>query len=236
MAEETTIDGPAVSFECRYCKAVLKTQKGFDRHSCSRIVHVRAIGEENIYRVHRLFNFWFYFNKFSRKKDSKTLDEFIRTPYFGTFCDYYGFTVAVRVDQREYLKWLSIQKIPAHQWHATHVVERFLEHHQKNGDAHAQVVKTIEKIIKWAEDNETDYRLFFTDVSVSEALKWIDRGDLSPWVICLSENTPHLLGRFSDTNLEYFNEMIDLKYWLARMDVSKVDAARIRETLTTMEL
>ena len=235
MAEEAVVE-PAVTFECRYCKAVLKTEKGFERHSCPRIVHVRAIGEENLFRVHRLFNFWFYFNKFSRKKDSKTLNEFIRTPYFGTFCDYYGFTVAVGVDQREYLKWLSINNIPAHKWHNTDIVERFMEHHQKNGDAHAQVIKTIEKIIKWGEDHGADYRDFFSSVSVSEALQWIDRGDLSPWVICLSENTPQLLGRFNESNLEYFNEMVDLKYWLARVEVSKTDADRIRETLTTMEL
>lgn len=187
---------------------------------------VLEVGDLGILKSFDLFDFWYRYNRFSRKP--KSVNEFLKSPYRKTFVDLHYFVSKVYLPSAKgYLEWLINNRVASRDWCKEPTIRRYKSEHSRIEDAIMLVTRSLEKISLWCDEREFPISEFFSEIGVGEALNWIQSGRLSPWILFCSSTADRLFERMDEDQARVMDLAIDIDYWTARIKVSKEHCDRI---------
>lgn len=220
---------------CRYCSKEYKTERGLTNHSCRNMEIAAEYGDMEMLKTYELFAFWFQYNGFSKKKP-KGFDEFLKSPYFREFVEMNAAIKGVYMfNKKDFIVWLSENKIPINKWSKNSVVERYKAEHNRRGRGLDHFNKTIENMVLWCDIKNYEYQHFFENISVNEAMLWLKSGKLSPWYFLLTDKINLLWSRMTEAQLEHMLTFIDIDYWEARFKVCPKEVESIKEIINEFD-
>lgn len=223
--------------QCEYCKSTFKTERGFQKHSCEKKRIAESLGGVGLLAAFDLYDFWHRYNGFARKSKPRSMDEFTKSPYFRDFTGLQKFMLERTTPPgREYIVWLSEQRIPVKQWTKESVLKRFITAHERGDNVMDLVMDSLNRMALWCDERELDITDFFEIMTPGDGIKWLASGKISPWVFLLSSKADVLMDKFSDEQLEYVTRIIDPAYWESRFQVSKAQVEEVKEILEEIGL
>lgn len=185
-------------------------------------------------RAHDLFNHWLLVTRLSKKP--KTIDKFLKSPQRNLFVEFERAVTSTYLPSgKAYLEWLVGKGVRSREWTKPEVLQRYKLEHAKDQDPRMVVMRNLEVMAQWCDEQGIGTGDFFSKITPGTALDWIEAGKLTPWVMLNTDHIDKLVDRMDELQLDRFSRAVDVLYWEARLKVSE-DTAPIKEILREMGL
>jgi DNA-directed RNA polymerase subunit N (RpoN/RPB10) len=218
--------------KCNYCGKEFKTNTGFAKHMCKNKEIAEILGDLKLRIAYDLFNFWFRYNGMKKKNEGKGFEEFLKSPYFSIFAEFTERVTSMFVhDSRDFLVWLSDNRIPAKKWTWDSTINRYKKIEHTRGMGLDRTVKTLELMAHYCDKKNIPIAEFFEEISVPEAIRWIESGRLSPWLLLNTASADALFSRMKNDSINYLASILDITYWESRFKRAKDTVSEIKEVL-----
>ncbi len=222
-------------FTCSYCTSTFKTEEGSKRHRCKRKAIAEDIGTAGLRRSYALFDFWFMYGGFSKKP--KSMAEFQQSPYFDVFVNLDRKATSIYLGSAlEYLRWLTDKRVPARDWLADRMIERYREDVAKGEDAVKAVIRSLEVAARHCDSKGIPISEFFGIVTPGELSSALEVGKISPWLLVTTGKLDDVLARMDEPNLERLSMIFDADYWMRRVEINPDAAERAAELVRSVGL
>jgi len=93
----------------------------------------------------------------------------------------------------------------------------------KKEPADVAIQRTMDTMIKWAEDNNSQWNHYFKYASLNRAVYDIKDGKISPWLVLNCQSGRDMLGKLNDEQLGIIFEVMDPEFWAKRFRTYPVD-------------
>ena len=204
---------PAEGFECTFCGHVFRYEKVLVRHLCRKKKRFLERDRQDVrfgYMSYRLF----YELNYSRPK-AVTPEQFRESSVYDAFVKFGKYVIDVNaIAPEEFILFAINSKRPLDRWTAGDVLYneyvRLLNRHE---DMARALERTILLAESWANKEGKEIKNFLREVSVGQAVMWIQSGKISPWVIFNCESGQELLGRMSPEQYSIVEKTIDVRFW-----------------------
>lgn len=218
------------NYKCPFCDKTFTKQSWYDKHMCDK--KKRFLDRNNIFVIkgHRLFNHWQTKAKLLKRGKTKTMEEFVKSPFYKIFVALAEYTTQTYVvSAYKYVDWIVEHGIPERDWFLPSKLENYRRYLRQHEDPVEQAKTTFQNIRLWAEENEAPYLAFFTHIRPGIAVEMVRSGRLSPWVLFhFDPAVIDLLPRIH-AKPDLFHELDDLvniDYWIKK---EETDTDRVEE-------
>lgn len=216
-------------YRCTFCDKDFVRKSWYERHMCEK--KRRFIEQNNIstIRAHRLFNHWQKRLKLLRRGKEKSMEEFLKSPYYKLFIRLTEFTDRVYVVSHfKYLDWLIDKRVPEADWFKESGMQAYQDYIRSSEDPESQAKDTCVNIQNWCEDKGIEVHEFFTSITPGQALNMVRANELSPWVLFgYKPAMERLMARMEGELLYTLNEHVNVHYWLDKVDQDKGSVNRV---------
>ncbi len=216
-------------YRCTFCDKDFTRKSWYERHMCEK--KRRFLDKNNIViiRAHRLFNHWQKRLKLQRRGKEKTMEEYIKSPYYKLFVRLTEFTDRVYVVSHfKYLDWLIDRRIPEVNWFDDSGMQEYQDYIRLSENPESQAKDTCAHIRSWCEDHDIAVHDFFTSITPGQALNMIRSNELCPWVLFgYKPSMDSLMSRIEGEVLYTLDDHINVHYWLNKIDQDSGSVNRV---------
>lgn len=215
--------------KCKWCSKSFRQEKTLLVHMCPK---KRRWADREMSHVRlglRTFQMFYEITTFT--KNTKTMEEFIRSQY------YEGFTKFGRACQAneylnptKYAEWLITKSKKLSDWPKDKMYTEFLKEYVRKEPGIRALERNIIYLSEWEQESGVLWSDYFRQVSTPRAIYDIKAAKISPWLIYLSDSGIELLNRFSDEQITMINPFIDAKFWMSVFNGNKEDTRIVKET------
>lgn len=220
-------------YKCTFCDREFVRKTWYEKHMCDK--KKRFLDRNNIavIRAHRLFNHWQRRCRLLRRGAEKSMDEFLRSPFYKAFVRLSEFTSSEYVVSGfKYIDWLVDNKIPEARWCNPRDLDEYREYVRESEEPEEQAEITCKNIRVWCADNGIDMPEFFATVTPSQAMNMVRENKLSPWVLLgYQPCVDALTSRFKQDMLFTLNDHINVPYWLEKTESDTDGVAKVTSVL-----
>jgi hypothetical protein len=174
-----------------------------------------------------------FYNKHSASKTkNKTLDEFIRSPYYIAFVKYGNYCVDVKVLQiPRYTDWLLDNQIKIDNWTSDSNYTKFLCEYLRVEDPFDAIYRSVEYCSTLAELDEIQPNDVLRYSHPNKICHAITLGKISPWMLYCSQSGIRFLETLNQDHVKIISEYINPEQWALKFHRDKELKERIVETL-----
>lgn len=207
-------------FVCTFCSKVFSRESWYKKHMCTKKKRFQDKNNIVVFKAHRLFNYWQRRQGLLRKGKEKSLDDFLKSPFYNTFVKLSEFGVTNQiVSSYKYIDWLLAANVPQRLWYSENNLPRFREWLVENENPIDQTKATKDYIQVWCRENDMRPDEFWEKITVGHALKMITSNKISPWVLFGHEPALEgLMSRFQGEPLHILNDHVNIGYWLKKIE------------------
>lgn len=140
--------------------------------------------------------------------------DFIASPYYNAFTKFAAYCVDVKVlNVGRYMDWLLKNKISIDNWCSDSVYDKFLIEYLKTEDAYDALKRSIETTLDLAEKENLQGKDYLRWGNINKICYNISKGQISPWILFLSESGKECLGKIDESQLKMVIDYIDPTLW-----------------------
>jgi hypothetical protein len=209
--------------KCKWCDKVFRKESTLVAHMCEP--KRRILSESD--RPNRIgYHAWLTFRKLMtpNAKKTPTYEDFSKNKYYTTFVKLGRRIVDINIPEPDnFIKYLIMNSVKFSNWGKDWVYEMYIRELTKKETVQRAAERTVLLMQQWGMDQDQDWKLFWDDVSTTQALHWIRTGRLSPWVLLGTEQGKSLLGRFDEKQLQDATGYIEIDPWRIRIARNKED-------------
>lgn len=215
-------------FTCGYCGKEYKRESSLINHKCEKKKRalLRDTREAKV-----ALDFWLRFRTFARmpyKKSLQPYEAFSASKEFTAFVEFAKYVIEAQpLELENFVNELLRESVPMRDWSTLKVKTAWTHKVLRREHPDVAIERSIQTISKWAQDNNTDWRNFFKEVSPQRAILFIETGRISPWFVYAASTRHLLLDRFADEEFMHIYEYIDPHIWNTKKLKYKDDFARI---------
>jgi len=218
-------------FICKYCNKEFRREKTLFVHLCEpkrRWNNKDDIGTRlGIQAFNR-----FYKSTQPNSNKEKTMDEFIKSPYYGAFVKFGWYAHQIRaVNPMSFADFLLDNNVKIDWWTKDRFYEKYIITHMSKEDPGDAITRTINELNRWAEENNTSFDQFFKVASTNKVVSLIANGRLSPWFLFNCDQGIFLLSQLSEEQLGIAFKWVDPDTWMKRFEKYPADRDWIQELL-----
>ena len=163
-------------------------------------------------------------------KGTKTYDEFAKSPYYNAFVKFGSFVSNTDpLYPSKYIDFVVRSGVKLDHWCRDDLYEKYVLNLIQTESAETALERTLGHMQDWADNNNTQWNLYFTNVSVNRAVYDIKDGKVSPWVILNSPTGKQMLTSFGDEQLSSISSIIDPQVWVKKFKSQTFDVQLIKE-------
>jgi hypothetical protein len=220
-------------FKCTFCDRDFVRKTWYEKHMCDKKKRFMDRNNISVIRAHRLFMHWQKRARILRRGNEKTLDEFLKSPYYASFIRLAEFTTTEYVVSGfKYIDWLVENRIPEVKWCNARDLDGYRVYLRESEDPETQATTSCKNIRVWCVDNGVEMPEFFKSISPGQAMNMVKENKLSPWVLlgyqpCIEG----LTARFKQDMLFRLNEHINVPYWLEKTECDTDGIAKVKSVL-----
>lgn len=218
-------------YKCTFCDKNFTRKTWFDKHVCEKKKRFLQRNNIDVIKALRMFNHWQKRAGLLRKGREKTMEEFCKSPFYGTFLRLSEFTRTQSViTPSSYIDWLVERDIPESRWCNPADLDQYHSFIKRREDPLEQAEKTCKNILMWCEERGLETDEFFSKIRPGQAINMVRENRLSPWVLLSYEpSVKNLLEPMKDEALHTLSEHINLRYWIDKVENETENAAKVRE-------
>lgn len=217
------------SHNCEFCQKEFSRESAIIKHRCEKKKRWLAKEEKSSILAYYCFTRFHELNRTSKKYsffdfiNSKLYKDFIK---FGTHLHENQI-----INQSEFIDFLLKSGMPIKDWTKKQTYEKFIGDILKKESPQVALERSINLMIKWSDESGKDWNKFFENIPPLVAIRWIQTGKLSPWILFNCDSGINLLNSFSEEQLKIIEAHINSKFWKIHFLRNKTEVKFIKQTL-----
>lgn len=197
--------------KCEYCKKDFKRERTFLSHVC---VKKKRMIDKDTRQSRMAFQTYCHFMRRSGQRKEFTFRNFVDSKFYMEFIKFARFIYEQNViDPIGYLNFLYDHGTASKFWRTGRTYQMFLREHLCKEPVERALERTFITLQEWAEQNDSEWQLFFKDIGPIELTQIIRSGNISPWVIYLSESAGRAIDQLSEEQGDMIASVIDPGVW-----------------------
>jgi len=171
----------------------------------------------------------FYTLSAGAKKD-KTYEEFCKSPYYNAFVKFGSFLSNVKpLYPEKYIDYVVTSGVKLDHWCRDDLYEKYAVDLIRKESVDTALERSINTMVKWAEDNNSVWNHYFFYVSSNRATWDIKDGKISPWLVLNCKSGKEMLSKFNDEQLSLLGNVLDPQHWAMRFKRHPSDVELVKK-------
>ena len=220
-----------LKYSCEFCNREFSRERTLVSHSCE--YKQRWITKDH--PSNRIgFQTWmqFYQKNSMSKTKNKTVEEFIRSPYYIAFAKLGTYCVDAKVlNIPRYVDWLLKNQIKLDTWTKDSNYNRFLCEYLRVEDAFDAIYRGVEYCTTLAELDEIQPNDVFRYTNPNRICHAVTTGKISPWMLYCSDSGVRFLETLNPDHVRIINDYIDPQQWALKFHREPDLTKQIKDTL-----
>jgi hypothetical protein len=202
-------------YTCAYCSKKFQREAWYKKHQCTAKKRFAQLHNMDVLFAYELFNHWCKRSGFTRRGKDRSHDDFVRSPFYGTFIKLVKFSQDnFLVSTQIYLDYLVDERIMEKDWFAQWVLEQYRDWYRKRENHEDQVRVSVRTIRAWSEENGVAPKDFFRMVGPGDAMDMILTNRLMPWaVLGYDRGLTDLMPRLDEEKMAKLDRFLNGRYW-----------------------
>jgi hypothetical protein len=230
-SENSVTINPA-KYSCEFCNRGFSREKTIVSHICE--TKSRWLNRDN--KGNRLgFQSWlqFYQKNSMSKTKNKTVEEFIRSPYYTAFAKFGSYCADANViNVSRYVDWLLKNQIKLDVWNTDSTYTRFLIEYLRVEDAFDAIHRSVEYCISQSENENIQPKDVLRYGNSNRICHAITTGKISPWMLYCSDSGIRFLETLNETQVKIVSDYINPEQWALKFHREPELKKQINDTLT----
>lgn len=174
-----------------------------------------------------------FYKKHSSAKNTKTYDEFIRSPYYSAFVKFGSYCADANVvNVSRFVDWLLAEQISIDNWTSDKVYTKFLIEYLRKEDAFDAIHRSVETTIKLAENENIQPHDLLRYGNTNKICYQVTLGKISPWMLYQSNSGVQFLDTLNPDHAKLIIDYIDPEQWALKFKREPDLVRQIKEVLT----
>lgn len=213
---------------CVHCGKSFMKDRTLVAHMCERKRRALQRDEKRVQAGFMAFNRFWELTQNSKKQ--KTYDEFADSNYYNAFVKFGSFVNNSNVLYPDkFIDYVIKSGIKLDNWYKDSVYETYLYEILKTEPTESAVQRSLQTMMEWADQHETNFAHYFLYVSLNKAVYDIKNGHISPWIILNTISGQTMIKKMNDEQLEIISPAFDLPFWLRKFREIPADVALVKE-------
>jgi len=208
---------------CNYCSKSFKKESTLAVHMCEQKRRHMQKSDKHVQLGFRSYQLFYKIG--TNAKNDKTYEDFAKSQYYISFCKFGYYCRDIGIDDVPgYTTWLVKNGTRLDNWGKDKQFTKWMKERLKNESVDRGVERTILFLQTWAEENNTQYNNYFSNIAPSLAVFHICSGKISPWILFTSIPAQALIDRMNAEQLKMITDYLDVDYWQRTMSVNPQDS------------
>ena len=215
-------------FNCVHCGKSFMKEKTLVAHMCEQKRRVLQKDEKRVQSGFFAYNRFYQLTQNAKKQ--KTYEEFCKSAYYNAFVKFGSFLNNVNpLYPEKFVDFVIKSGVKLDHWCRDELYDKYLTDLVKVEPVESAIQRSLQYMMEWGEDNNSDFTHYFRYVNVNRAVHSIREGKISPWMILNSVSGVELLKQFNDEQLEMVNQTLDIPFWTKKIRENPADVALVKE-------
>lgn len=183
----------------------------------------------------RVFQRFYELTTISKKP--KSIEDFISSSYYTSFVKFGRYLAANDpINTELFVDFVIKNGVKLNDWATDKVYEAFVNDYVKREPVEKALERSVLFITAWCEDKQLPFDSFFNEITTIEAARVIQQGKISPWMLFLAATANSLLAEFNEEQFAMISNVIDPKFWKAKLTKNPDDVAFAKEIIGAANL
>lgn len=221
----TPVDKP---YTCQFCGSSYVKESTLVVHMCEQKRRNLAKTEKHVQLGYQTYIRFFQLSQ--KIKNTKTYEEFAKSPYYNAFVKFGSFLHNVNpLYLDRYIDFVVTSGVKLDHWCREDLYYQYVLDLVKKEPADVALQRSISTMMAWADDNKAQWNHYFKYVSLNRAVYDIKDGKMSPWLVLNSTTGRAMLGKLNDEQLGIVFEVMDPTYWTKRFRTYPADLSLVKQ-------
>lgn len=209
-------------YVCQYCGSGYVKESTLAVHMCEQKRRHLARDEKHVMLGYQAYVRFFQLSQ--KVKQQKTYEEFAKSQYYNAFVKFGSFLHNVNpLYLDRYIDYVVTSGVKLDHWCREEMYYTYVLDLIKKEPADVAVQRTMETMIKWAEENKSQWNHYFKYASLNRAVYDIKDGKISPWLVLNCQSGRDMLAKLNDEQLGIIFEVMDPEFWARRFRTYPID-------------
>ena len=224
------IEETKTKFECEFCKKAFVRERTLISHICE--TKHRWLDKDKLGNRLGFQSFVQFYKKHSAAKNTKTYDEFIKSPYYNAFVKFGMYCADTNViNISRFVDWLLAEKTSIDNWVKDVVYTKFLIEYLRKEDPLDAIHRSVEATITLAESQGIKANDVFRYVNINRICHLVTTGKISPWMLYHSSSGIHFLETLNPDHANMIMDSINPEQWALKFHREPENVRTVKEIL-----
>jgi len=216
------------TYTCQFCKSGFTKEKTLAVHLCEQKRRSLAKTEKHVMLGYDTYNR--FYRKTQNSKQDKTYEDVARSPYYNAFVKFGSFVSNVNpLYPDRFIDYVVTSGVKLDHWCRDELYDKYVINLVRTETVETALQRTINHMMSWADDNNSQWNHYFHYVSLSRATYDIKDGKVSPWLVLNSSSGKAMIKKFTDDQLTAVTAIMDIPFWLNRFKKLPADTELVRQ-------
>jgi hypothetical protein len=219
---EIKLTAKSKPYVCPFCNNGYTKESTLAVHMCEQKRRNLAKNEKHVQLGYQTYIRFFQLTQ--KSKNTKSYDEFAKSPYYNAFVKFGSFLNNVNpLYLDRYIDYVVTSGVKLDHWCREELYYKYVIDLIKKESAEVAIERSIATMADWAEKNHSQWNHYFKYVSLNRAVYDIKDGKISPWLIFNSTSGREMMSKFNDEQLGIVSETMDPDFWGKRFKLYPAD-------------
>lgn len=215
-------------YTCEYCNNSYKKESTLAVHLCEPKRRYMQKDEKHVQLGFRAYQLFYKIG--TNSKNDKSYDDFAKSQYYIGFCKFGYYCRDIGIDDvAGYTTWLLKNQIRLDHWCRDRHFTEWMKERLQTESADRAIERTILFLNEWAEENNTNFSMYFKEASTNLITFHICSGKITPWLLFNSNSAQTLIDNLNAEQLKMITDYIDIDYWQKRMAANVDDTKWVQQ-------
>lgn len=220
---------------CQYCNHGYTRESTLQTHVCEQ--KRRALAKTEKHVIIGFDTYQRFYKLTQNVKHEKTYEDFSKSPYYNAFVKFGSFVNNVNpLYPNHFIDYVIKSNVKLDHWCRDDLYDKYVVELIRSENVETALQRSINHMLKWADDNNSVWNHYFLYVSLSRATYDIKDGKVSPWLILNSSTGKQLLKKLNDEQLQMISPVIDPQFWLVKFKRLQKDTDMVKQVVKESNL
>ena len=216
--------------QCEFCKHVFVRKGSFLKHVCEQ--KYRWAQRENRSNQIGFQSFVQFYQKHSTSKNTKTYEEFIKSPYYIAFVKFGNYCVEINaVNVARMVDYYLKENIKLDNWTTDTNYAKYLAEYMKTENPIDAIERTMLYCARLAEAERVQPNDYLRYGNRNKICSAIYSGRISPWVLYQSDSGVKLLDELSEDQVRMVYDYINPVQWAIKFSKETENVELVKQVL-----
>jgi ribosomal protein L37AE/L43A len=223
----TAVEKPYV---CQYCGSAYVKESTLTVHMCEQKRRHLAKTDKHVQLGYQTYIRFFQLSQ--KAKNTKTYEEFAKSQYYNAFIKFGSFLSNVNpLYLDRYIDFVVTSGVKLDHWCREELYYNYVLDLIKKESAEVALQRSINTMIEWANNNNSQWNHYFKYISLNRAVYDIKDGKISPWLVLNCDTGRAMLGKLNDEQLGIIFEVMNPDFWAKRFKTYPADLTLVKQVV-----